>query len=361
MTYANVTRLYCANGTCSPSLYAVAKTLPVLTLKRNFSCGGPNGTWEDSPFKEIINRPASVPAQVLALNGTQRHLDWQATIPALFDAVRQSIAASWRPEAFHVIFHSSGYDSRIISAAIKQLMLKNGKDWLGQGVLFLSNRWEATPFYAIMQAQGWDVEQHIAFTEGPDAEHFALGLCDLWASAPLPIPGNLWRYLIQWAQGKSMLPATNLQTYTGLWANEAWNAFLSVPNPWKGFVETWYGYNCMAALPVLTEWVEYPLIDTNVLELLSRITPCSGDILRARVAQFADPDTLHIERLPYDDRKHVIAPAQRVYLEKRYADTYVAQIKPWTAPSTSEFSNDWGWYGLARLVDRLRGESVNVS
>jgi hypothetical protein len=53
MIYANVERTYSVGGQSGPCLFDIAKIAKQLTVNRIFSCGGPNGTWEDAPFKEV--------------------------------------------------------------------------------------------------------------------------------------------------------------------------------------------------------------------------------------------------------------------------------------------------------------------
>lgn len=352
-TYANVTRLYCHNGVCSPCLFDVAKMLKSVTVNLKFSCGGQNGTWDDEPFYEIKSKPATTPKEVIDLcTPIERTIETDTAIPLLFDAVCESIAASWNPGAFHVVSHSSGYDSRIISSAIKKL------GYADKDVLFLGNRWEADFAERFFEKLG--IENYANFTDGEDGNHFVLGLQSVWRNAPCPIPGNLWRYLIEWAESKNLIPTTGVQCYTGLWANEAWNCFLSPNNDWMNRVGGWYSYNCMAALPVKAQQVEYPMVDTRVLSLLRNTLACSGDKLRERVANFANPGTSNIPRLGLDDRNHQISMPLRLQLDALYQSTWFGKHRPWIAPTTSEFSTEWGRYSLAMMIEELIKEGVSV-
>jgi len=362
MTYANIERIYSVGGQSVPCLFDVAKTAQYLTVNKIFSCGGPNGTWEDSPFKEVQQSHKPIPPVVrdLARGGQARTLAWREAVPTLFETVKATIAAAWRHDAFHLVFHSSGYDSRIINAVIHQLLDKNGPEWLGKGLLFLSNRWEAANFRAIMQAAGWEEQHYAAYDEGPDDEHFALGLEDIWRAAPLPIPGNLWHYLPKWARSKSLLPDSGIQSFCGLWANEAWGAFLSVPNPWVGFVDTWYGWNCMAALPIAAEWQEFPLVATGVLDVLARTVPSQGNAMRKAVAEYALPEARDFPNPGLDDLKHPISERLRGELDERYRATFFGQAVQWNPPINSSFSIEWGRYSTAMLVEQLKAGGVDV-
>ncbi len=362
MIYANVERFYSLGCNKAPSLFDTTETAQYLTINRAFTCGGPNGTWEDAPFKEVQQSHKAIPPVVrdLARGGQARTLAWREAVPTLFETVKAVIAAAWRPDAFHLVFHSSGYDSRIISAAIQQLLGENGPEWLGKGLLFLSNRWEAANFRAIMRAAGWEEQYYAAYDEGPDDEHFALGLEDIWQFAPLPIPGNLWHYLPKWARSKGLLPDSGIQSFCGLWANEAWGAFLSVPNPWVGFAETWYGWNCMAALPIDAEWQEFPLVATGVLDVLTRIVPSSGNEMRKAVAEYGMPEARQFPNPGLDDRKHPLSDRLRRELDERYRATAFGQVVQWIPPTNSEFSTEWGRYSTAILVERLCEGGIDV-
>lgn len=362
ITYANITRLYQQQST----LYAAAHQYEHLTLNSHFTCGSINGTWNDDPFLEITSNVAPVPDAIRALimPGVPQ-LTTQDAVPQLFETVKQVIADVWQPQAFHVVFASGGYDSRIISSAIRALYREHGKRWLGSGLLFLSNRWEAETFTTVMERQGWPVHCYTAFTDGDPGQHFQRGAQHVWRNAPCPIPGNLWWYLVTWAQEKGWLPldTSQLQAFTGLWANETWDAWLAPSNPWLTHVRDWYGRNVMAALPVKAQSVEYPLASEPVLALLRQVERSSGKALRAAVADYASPETEGLPNPGLSDCAHPLSRGLREQLEKDFGQTWLGQqgVLDWHCPDSSAFASAWGWWSVANLVDQLYNEGITFS
>jgi hypothetical protein len=271
-----------------------------------------------------------------------------------------TIQSAWKEDAFHLVFHSSGYDSRIISSAIKHLLMKHGSEWLGKGLLFLSNRWEADGFRKIMAAQGWDKSQYLVYDEGRDDEHFANAVYNLSRCAPCPIPGNLWHYLPGYAIRKGAMPARDIQAFTGLWANEAWDCFLQTPNPWEKRISKHYGHHVMASLPVMANWVEHPLVDNNILNNLRYIDYKDGKKLRKDLANYMCPEAQNIKREGLHDRKHPISKRLRNELDSYYTSTYWGQKVPWHVPKDSELSTEWGKLSMALLVEDLRLWGKNI-
>jgi hypothetical protein len=354
--YANPTRLY--QG--SLSLFAAAKANGNLSVNFDFGCGGANGTWYDNPFQEIQGIPAPVHKEIVGIcNPAERTIEGPE--PLLYTAIKDSIRAAWKQRAFHLVFHSSGWDSRIISAAIRELANELGDDWLGRGLLFLGNRWESGGFIEIMKAQGWPMTSYVAFQVGDKDEHFAYGVDDIWKAAPCPIPGNLWQYLPKWAVANKLMPENDVQVFCGLWANEAWECFLEDQNPWLYRATKWYGYNTMASLPVQAEWVEYPLVSLEVLNLIRQIKgDFSGKTLREAVAHYACPEAKHIPNQGLDDRWHPLGSTLRKRLNEYYKSTYFGSRVNWLTPTDSNFSTEWGRWSIALLIEKLRAESVNV-
>lgn len=372
MTYAHIKRTY--QNTLGKQSFTLADLLydyDTVTIKRGFSCGGDQGTWHDTPFNEVTTITAGIEPEIRTLCNTQveRNIPYsQDVLTQLFDMVTNSIEQSWDANRFHVVFSSSGHDSRIIASAIKRLIAKHGQTWLGKGLLFLSNRWEASPFEVIMQQQGWSDDQFFAYTSGHDNDHFrpALNLDTAWqaVNAPCPIPGNLWHYLIEIAKINGKIPYdAQLQGYDGYWANELWNSFTLPSVDWIHRVETWYGYNVMSALPQL-DTMEHPLVDIEIAKILMQLKNVSGDALRKELAFFVSPETKDIARLPLSDCEHLLGLPLRGDIDRLYNTTWYANnVSHWQVPTHSGFSNEWAKWSLASLCEHLlkRGIKIKVA
>jgi len=86
------------------------------------------------------------------------------------DAFIAIVAEAWEPAKFHYIPHSSGYDSRLLSAIIRRLYEKRGPEWLGD-VLFGCAEWEVPIFTHIMDYEGWHHDQRFVYREDCDDAH----------------------------------------------------------------------------------------------------------------------------------------------------------------------------------------------
>ena len=83
------------------------------------------------------------------------------------------IERDWDPDKFHLLFHSSGYDSRIFSSILMKLREKHGEGWIGK-ILFLC--WE--PEGALFEEELLIIASHRHVVEGawvaesPRSSHF---------------------------------------------------------------------------------------------------------------------------------------------------------------------------------------------
>jgi len=235
---------------------------------------------------------------------------------------------------------------------------ENGPDWLGEGLLFLSNRWEASNFLKIMQAQGWPADYYATYTEGEAGEHFAEFAYDVWEYAPCPRPGNFFSYLPGWAEAEGLIPSDNVQVFTGLWANEAWHAFLQKPNHWLRRVRKSYGCHMIASMPIKAQWEEYPLVPLSVLNILRQTTENhrNANILRKQVGIFACPEASGIKRINASDGSHALSERLQHELDNHYKQTEFGKRKEWEVPENSGNSTHWGQWSSALLIDKLISE-----
>lgn len=359
--YVTVRRKYQHGSVISPILADLVTdraTLvrPLLGIKRMHY-------WYGSPIKEVVE----VPGKTLVP-------DWWAELQptdndspgAIFGAVCGVIEKVWDRDRFHVVFHSSGYDSRILSSAIKWLATKNGRDWLGPGLLFLGNRWEADGARAVLRAQGWE-DAHIAmYEDGRRDDHFLpwLDFADYWRTAPAPtsLPGNLWWYLPDWAQRKGLLPEdSRCQAFAGYWANETWQQWVTYgPAGWLKQYKRLY-HHIMAALRFKLP-MEFPLSHPDVLRLVSPAFKLDGNALRKAVADYACPEARHIKNMAHHDHKWPISKRLRDQCRAAYDKSwYGCHVKPdWRVPEDSRLDNAWLHWSMASLCEELIRRGVDV-
>jgi hypothetical protein len=355
MKYANLTRTY--NG--KRTLYEAAREMDCITVRTGRVFGRDRGFWGGSPLAEVKSEAGRLIPEVAALDEPiVRNI--VNPVPVLFGLVMDAIEKVWQPDAFHLVFHSSGWDTRIISGAIKRLIHRYGSEWAGD-LLFLSNRWEAERFYRVMEAMGWDKSQYVAYTEGEKNEHYAPFVYDAWKIAPFPRPANFFGYLRDWAEGIGLVPRDNVQVFTGLWANEIW--YWMFPKvEWAFRMRRKYRIHMIASMPIKGEWVEYPLVTLPILDALRRSTPSvklnNGNALRRAVSEYAVPEAVGIKRRNSTDGYHDLSPRLTQELDGYYQDTEFGKRVEWEAPSHSGNSENWGRWSMALLTEKLIDSGV---
>jgi hypothetical protein len=357
-TYRNL-----VTGAESPLLFEALAGLPRVTLARDFMRTLYGGRWYDDPFLEVRTlHPREVdtfPCESLGRTPT-------SSLDELIEVVCQTIVEVWDPTKTHVVFHSSGYDSRVISGCLRKLRNERGDEWLGQ-VLFLSERWEAALFRQIMRAQGWQPEQYATHDDMPLDEHYATSLdfaTHWWqVNAPFPLPGRFWWFLVAWAQRRGLLPATELiQTFHGQ-AQRTWR--YARRRDWAG----WRAYRDSAYYDIMV--VEPPggtrgasiLAATPILTALAGYTgPHDGDKLRVKIADKLSSETRGIPNPHLGQRGAPIAAHLLAQCERDFRGSVYARLTgtTWQAPAAATACREWALYGLASLCEHLHREGVEL-
>jgi hypothetical protein len=91
--------------------------------------------------------------------------------------IRQHLETYWDSSKVHIMPHSSGFDSRIVSYIIKQIAEERGKDWLGE-IYFFCLAPEVSDYYEIMDWMGWSRDKALAFDSPKDPIDFHLDIID---------------------------------------------------------------------------------------------------------------------------------------------------------------------------------------
>ena len=89
----------------------------------------------------------------------------------IYDKLKEIVFNQWDTTRFHVVAHSGGVDSRILSTIIKELAEQHGREWLGD-VLFVENGGEGEIFKRIMQTLRWNKKQYLSYKYGQDPKEF---------------------------------------------------------------------------------------------------------------------------------------------------------------------------------------------
>ena len=88
------------------------------------------------------------------------------------NAAKSHIENSWDSEKIKIIQHSSGWDSRLISACIRKIYEERGKDWLGE-FYFICWQPEINDFLKIMDFYGWKKDHIIEVRKDVNTNYYA--------------------------------------------------------------------------------------------------------------------------------------------------------------------------------------------
>lgn len=365
--YHILNRIYenVVTGKRSELLFEACQGLDAVTLNPNFVCD--SHVWKSDPFFEVRTvNPETVP-RLQGVNPTPSNLD------DLIDAICSAIAMIWEPERPHVVFHSSGHDSRVLSSCIRKLWRERGDDWLGD-VLFLSNRWEADTFCEIMRLQGWRSDQYAAYDAGPVNEHYGrvLDFDRFWYinNAPVPLPGRFFGYLVDWARDIELIPdGVQLQAFNGHGCaldgrrrEGVWRLRDGVETTARRIWE--HGSMNFHSVMML----DYPgNLHANFILAEKRVVDTAlgwdtDESMRVAIANRLCPEISHLPNESSNDHHALIARYIREECEKRFADSEYAKItgKTWECPPRASIEQAWATWGLASLCEHLHRQGVEV-
>ncbi len=85
----------------------------------------------------------------------------------ILNALAFVVYNTWNTTKYHIVMHSSGYDSRLLSLVIKKLHTRFGDDWLGK-IHFVCHEWEWPVFEQVMQYEGWPEDTYTSYRKEAD-------------------------------------------------------------------------------------------------------------------------------------------------------------------------------------------------
>lgn len=259
-------------GEVCASLAALAIHRGRVTLNKRYS-GSPNDIMAgNTVFREITVEHAVLPDTLLQLNDV---MEEEPTAPlditAILEGLHSAVERSWDPEKFHLMLHSSGYDSRIVSRVIANLRDRHGRSWVGR-IMFLCWEPEGQRFEEIMRAEGWDAsEYHVCNPGAAPSEYYADVLdfeeCWRWVNDAQP-PIFIHALEIEKLRASGAIPSTPLQLIGGDGGNEC-----TVLRP-KQLMNMFFYSRWRGVLgPISPSQVVMPFLSYDVLKHISPHVP----------------------------------------------------------------------------------------
>lgn len=318
-----------------------------------------SATWKD-PVRALL---ASPPPRRRVSKETYLH-----KACAVFEKAIEDV---WIPDRFHIILHSGGYDSRLISWTIRQLYQKNGADWLGD-ILFMELEGEPNTL-DILIAEGWDKHQFVTYRDDlpiDSAAHHSRA-CE-FENAWRRLNGGVWQSgrnityePIEWLQESGRIPAdTNkLQGWIGILANDIAHALIGGPGLRWVFEKLLY--HVYTLFPTKGDWI-FPYLSLDLIRVLYEYgrgqEESQEENWRRHALELFAPDVarfLNPQRGVYPAELR-LSDCEQMAIDFRcswYGRTVAADVIP---HRTVVFNRWWGLWGLASLCEELlrRGHTI---
>lgn len=309
----------------------------------------------------------------------------EALAHRVFNALAYVVYNTWAPDKYHVVLHSSGYDSRLLSLVLQKLHKRFGDEWLGK-IHFVCQEWEWPVFEQTMKHEGWPASAWTVYKKDVDPHDYweaAIGL-DAWRgiNSPRGIPfcsiytgvADLMR------QGHfGDVRSSDMQMYSMLCAPSdhgasSVNRHGEKVNDIEGFFNWWYTTQIAHMWPPIRDLVlPYTNIAFNYAILSSNIR--WGRLLPKKVLNYTDPVLGQLPNLfnPLKDfyvcrrspqrflSPRLLEKAVDLY-ESTWYGQHVAPISTLTPKAEMYYDPWWGRWTSAVLCERLilRGRKLRV-
>ena len=339
-----------------------------LTIRRNFSAKrfDKRGI---TVFKEVSVLPFS---EALSMWGELFYtmIDRKENKEQLLERARSRLAReifdSWIPNCSHLVLHSSGLDSRMISWTIKELHKKYGDKWLGN-VVFVCSKWESSEFKKIMQYEGWNESQYLCpYEELGPTDYYKYSLLDFenawkFSNGISAIPVNLFWYLGSRAKELGMLPG-KVQTFYGQWGNTVMDETSN--DDIKKKIEMFY-YSVLFARPIFGDETILPFLNPMYIAAISSSSVKLGKELRFELLKSMDSRLAEFVNLRSDgDRHRKISDEIINQMITDYDSSwYGKNIQPGKRPKhkTTEFQDFWSYWTTASLCEYLLRSGYKIT
>lgn len=293
--------------------------------------------------------------------------------------IREAIIKQWNNNVIHVVLHSGGKDSRIISSTLASLRETMGRDWLGD-VLFLCLRPEESIFLQIMEKQDWKKEEYYVYRPFASTIDYHAWLGDFSSSY---LSNGFCSYLVS-SMYKSLedaiflargLKPKDVCLLSGNGGSEIFHPYiklLSLTDLYDHYYHVDYYYRAAIGLwyslfkDFFIPFTDYDLVDyvfrlpqqirINIPQKLSSlIYPWVSDI---RFYNLSPNPCWQIS----DKRAEMIRESYISSLfYKNSKDPIIKNASPWKISPTILHSFDQKLYSLASICDRLVKDGVEIS
>ena len=344
--------IFVGEGESTNMLDVLPKELTLLPINEKYypkSCFRPV---TETIFKEVTYKPYQQRPEVTELLSKRIH--FPVSMRKLYTIFKDGIEKVWDPTKRHIIGHSSGVDSRLLSKAIKELGEKNGREWLGE-VFYVENMGEGDLFYQIKDVMGFEGESYNNDVSSDEFNRDYLTFRTHWEkfNTVVAYPLN------QWLDGYTHMgiDPSNVQGFTGYGANETQAKAVRLRRGYK-----WY-FPWVFHLQ-LTQWkhfggdMEHPFLDWDFLHALQSCP--EAQIYKRININMAAKMVPELKHIPHIHTKEVVAMGYRNVSDQLLKDCYAEYKKSWfgkhfsvTPTPEIEYTEWWFHYNAASWCEHL--------
>lgn len=358
--------------------YNIHEVLPqVLTLAPDVSpwYTDPVGDHSGTYFREVQVVPAEESwsqsvRDFIAEPRPRQNVSLQSFLFSAFNAIETVVENTWKPDKFHVLLHSSGWDSRMISLIIRRLTDKHGTDWLGK-VLFLEGDGEGQGFRQIMSYLNWAPEQYHVHGEkfdGPNRHWYAFQFDRSWrqVNGACAFPFCVFNEAYEYCQKDGIIPSDDqVQLYTGYGANEM--AYMMSGRGLDDFSRHHY-YQSQALWPLHAEWIA-PYFSLRLADVFLRLGMGQPTVWRSQAVEMVAPELAKVPRMTGEQMYALgCRDVSTQLLEKAFAEYntswYNKVVHPSVSPTASYRGESpwWFHYTLASFCEWIikSGREIRV-
>jgi len=286
----------------------------------------------------------------------------------LMAAFEKFIEDNWSPTKFHVVAHSSGFDSRFISAMIKRIYKRRGSIWLGD-VIFVCTGNECAGFEQVMKFEGWDETRYALFSDWQDFYKFTLDFDQVWkwANGAMMFTRSPNVYMIEKLQELGRAPAdeNEIQVWCGYDSNTlfTWSNAPQAGNRVEWRYDLNYRYHESLDFYKAGEEVN-PFQSYDVLAVTISSQVRFGSNLRAALYEFFDPA---LAAIPRSDSKWRTMTSEQVqqkreeYLASWYGRNVYPEAVNVITPATWGYADWWSYWTSAALIEYLLASGYEIS
>lgn len=376
MPYHVRRRLYTGNGVKSPYMHEVVPEVVTLRKKLSPFLDRKQVGINQTAFKEINivphNKTWTKPLKELLVTKIEkREVDNKTFARVMFDAMKSAIAEKWDSDKLHIVQHSSGWDSRLISLALVHLKCERGAKWLGD-VVFVELGSETEQFRKIMSAEGWLPDQCYVYNEhSHPREHYAecFDFATAWRklNGYCSYPLNLnWEPFV-WLNREGIIGEPDqVQILTGYGANEIGN-WVRQRGGFRPYLKFIY-YHTLSHYCLWggeENWI-HPYLHLDYIKTWLKHSPGQPGNYRQLVVKQINPKLGKIRPLPkrvkmnrgyrrLSDR--LVKQCQQDYRSSWFGQTVAPNVK---FTNKLNYHPCWGYWSLASFCEHLRATGIEV-